>query len=399
MEGARSALIRIGLVSLFRFKPRLNGYLNFSFALPVQEIVGTAKMPDSKESKVNSIPSWQRKPTTERSDNASNPQEQPASSQEDASSALVNKATKFLKDEDIRKAPMERKRAFLQSKSLPMVDINRLLAYEKDAGREGDEVTDQELVKGTGVEITDNHGHPGVGTSGTAASDPGPPIITYPEFLLHSQKPPPLITAQRLLTTTYILSGAAAAVYGTSKYLVEPMLESLHAARHSLHQSASTNVIALNEKLEAVVSKSPSFMKEDSEKEGLDAGSEDSDAARFFTRTAATQTSPQRSRSASASSHGSPVVPSATLAQSSKISDLRTSLETIKPADTSNQPIKDSLSELRICLDQLQLSNSPDFMKYANTTADDPVAKIKAEIRGVKGLLLNARNFPPTSVR
>ena len=336
---------------------------------------------------------------TEGSDKVSDPKEERTMSRKDTGPSLADKAALFLEDEDVRKAPIEKKRHFLQSKGVAESDIHDLLGREKDVRQQDHQANDQEAVKKTLSRDTDDDKQLGMEISKAATADSGPPVITYPEFLLHSQKPPPLITAQRLLTGAYILSGAAAAVFGTSKYLVEPMLESLNSARHSLHESASINVVALNEKLEGVVSQSPSVLKPDTDKEGLDADIEDSDAARFFTRTVATQTSPQRSRSASASSRGSTAAPSVSLTQSSKISHLQNSLETIKPAGTSDQPIKDSLNALRICLDKLQFSTNPDFMKYANTSTDDPVAKIKAEIRGVKGLLLNARNFPPTSVR
>ena len=220
-----------------------------------------------------------------------------------------------------------------------------------------------------------------------------PPIITYPEFLLRSQKPPPLITAQRLLTATYIISAAVTTFYGTNQYLMKPMLDSLHSARHSLFEMVSGNLNSLNEKLESNVSRMPDNSGIGSDDDDSDNQSLRSDPGRFFTRTIGTQTSPQSSLSHAVASTPAPVSSVPLDAQASQLSCLQANLQAIKPNDDLNQAVQERLDGLRSYLEKIQ------YTRTWAETSNDGVAKVKAEIRGVKGVLLSARNFPPSSVR
>ncbi|MCJ1274696.1 hypothetical protein MMC21_002494 [Puttea exsequens] len=305
--------------------------------------------------------------------------------------SLIEKAAKFLEAEGIRNASRERKTEFLLGKGLSGEDVHGLL--------DENQTTEAPVAEGVQTEQQDVSGttSPSMSSESIPQSSPEPardvpPIITYPEFLLHSQKPPPLITAGRLFATLYIASGAAATIYGGSKYVVEPMIQSLTSARHSLFETASENIEQLNQKLEQNVSKLPETgtLHEDS-----DTGLEDDDPARFFTRSTATQTSPSLSQSTSSlnSSHLLEDSQSVITSQQEKLEGIQSQLKTLLPSGSEDSAhIKKSLEELRGYLDELANPSRANSAKKA--VEKDEVAKFKAGIRGVKGMLLSARNFP-----
>ncbi len=223
-----------------------------------------------------------------------------------------------------------------------------------------------------------------------------PPIITYPEFLLHAPKPPPLITVNRLLTSIYVISGAAATAYGLSNYIGNPMFESLNAARHSFFETASSNLQILVEKLEQVVSSIPdatsspkNLLLED------DDSSTNSDAAEFFRRSTGTQTTPGLPRSPPSTTSQTPGSISPLVEQHIRLQWLHVKLSDMM-ISTENRPRE---NDVKFHVDNLQ--NYLNSMAYDNSirNADlavekDQIAKVKAEIRSVKGVLLSARNFP-----
>lgn len=361
------------------------------------------KMSDSDGPKAKIIPSWQRlnvpKPAERHPEQDAN---EPSSPEDRAS--LIEKAAKFLEDEDIRNAPRERKEYFLTLKGLTEDEIRDLL--------EEQHVPEADIVEGferEQQEVSQPTPSPALSVPienpSPAPLKDVPPIITYPEFLLHSQRPPPLITVQRLLNTFYFATGAAATLYGTSKYIVEPMVESLTSARHSLFETASADLDKLNKMLEKTVSKIPEVSHNDVD--DSDAESTNSDGARFFNRSAATQTSPSLSRSTSGSSVSHKSDPSVASAHWSRLSTLHSKLSELLPekeqaaepsidsAATAN-PLKDSVDDLRRYLDGLTYASMSSSGKKPGEM--DELAKVKAEIRGVKGVLLSARNFPSSVV-
>ena len=347
-------------------------------------------MGDSEKPKPKGILSWQLQEHADTSGAA----EQAASQDHEEGSlpsnraTLIEKAAKFLEEDDVRDAPIERKQYFLKMKGLTDDEIEDLLRTQHTTEGEVAEGYQEEQLQVT-ESMSAPDPDPSREQSSTSPAKDVPPIITYPEFLVQSQKPPPLITSQRLLTTLYLASGAAATVYGTNKFLIEPMVASLSSARHSLFETASSNLSTLNKKLEEAASKFPetSFNSSDSNSE-----SEESDAARFFTRSAATQTSPDLSGS---SSLASPVSlgpgSSPILLQEAALSDIHDRLDDLRPDDPeAPNPVKDKLYDLRTYLEGLAYNR--------NQTRDmwnqDPVGKVKTEITSLKGLLLSARNFP-----
>lgn len=345
-------------------------------------------MSESKNTKGKAIPSWQQTPAEESPVKTKDTTQLPLPQQLDARTPLIEKACKFLQDDEIRDASKERKMTFLESKDLTETEIAQLLDTDR-----AERPTAPSNTTETPPQNPDSNV---VSDSSPASRQDGPPIITYPEFLLHSQKPPPLITAQRLLTTLYIVSGAAATIYGTSKYIVEPMIESLSSARHSVFESASTNVSVLNEKLEGAVSTVPDIAKGIQDPDDSDIESVSSDPARHFSRTVATQTTPQLSRSASSSSLSSAPTPPAPISHHAEhLSRLHQGLSDLKPSSDLDDPVRDSLQELQDYLQGLPWQASVN--KGSKFDSGDSIARVKADIKGVKGALLSARSFPAGS--
>lgn len=397
-------------------------------------------MSDQDRTKGPSIPEWQKfhQPAQEES---FPPSEQSSTAQNTPRSLsttelpLLEQARKFLEDESIRNAPRERKVAFLKEKGLTSSYIDTLLGSESEQPSAPSTTPDLPSELKT---VHDNseglHGRESEPASscpsapateearqpaGTAPKRDIPPIITYPEFLLKPQKPPPLVTFERLANAAYALAGISALTYGASKYIVQPMLETLTEARHDLADTARADLETLNKKLESTVSHVPYFpsstvVQKKKYQDYDDAESVDSDPTELFHRDIATQTSPPRSRSASLSSPpdgSSPQDPTAS--QYSRLKSLHgtlTSLLTSTTTQFSQDRLKDQMSQFQGVLDKLQTSYNPFHIDYGTTFAtygvaddknkpkksasDSEATKFKAEIRSFKGALLSSRNFP-----
>ncbi|KAL8802850.1 MAG: hypothetical protein Q9182_003537 [Xanthomendoza sp. 2 TL-2023] len=308
--------------------------------------------------------------------------------------ALLEQASKFLAEDDIRDAPREKKIAFLQSKGLVDEEISTLLDPPSGGLRTGtQDVGSQETQQeAASTQLPSQQSPP-------SPPKENSPIITYPEFLLHSQKPAPLVTASRLINAFYLFSGTAAAVYGTSQYLVEPMVEALTSARHSLASTTQANLDTLNEKLEVNVTINPSGISkqgpgtDDKDEEALSETTEE--MAPLFNRTIGTQTS---SPSSSSSSPSQPTTPSPleiVTKQQSSLNTLHTALSSLfTPKDNvlTDDKLTDQIEDLKQYLNTLQ--SSDQHARAVPESKDNAVNKFKAEIRGMKGLLLSTRNFP-----
>jgi len=237
-------------------------------------------------------------------------------------------------------------------------------------------------------------GHPSNSASSLQTRD-SPPIITYPEFLTTPQSPSPLVTKARLLTTLYLFSGFSAILYGTNNYLVTPMITQLTESRLSLFAGVSQNLHNLLEKLEPLVSELPLSRKISIE----DVDSEDEDPTEMFHRDIGVQTSPPRSRSAS------PTRLTPALEQTNRLNGLNKSLTGLLEESASegqeNSDLSTSIGVLREYLDGLAYV-TPSFTYGAGGYGfgatggkeDDEISRAKANIRGVKGVLLSARSFP-----
>jgi hypothetical protein len=398
-------------------------------------------MADQASRKGPFIPEWQQKfPQTPRQtddsndhDAASNETSSTAAAATEASDAtelpLVEQARKFLEEDSIRDASRARKVAFLEKKGLNSEQIEQLLGSEQPSTS----ASDSELK--TVHDTTETSREDTNTTSSTPPSEPArsdtvtspslskrdiPPIITYPEFLLKPQKPPPLVTFERLARAAYAFAGVSALTYAASTYIVQPMLESLTEARHELAAGAEGNLETLNEKLESVVSHVPyiassSVLLRQRKQQEFDDDLEStvSDPTELFHRDIATQTSPPGSRPRSPSTthdlHNLESTLAPSLAQTSRLESLNSSLsELLVSTDQtpSRDRLKDQVGDFQSMLDKMQMSHNPldtaydkTFTSYSATktpAGDSEIAKIKADVRALKGIFLSSRNFPTT---
>jgi hypothetical protein len=231
-----------------------------------------------------------------------------------------------------------------------------------------------------------------------------PPIITYPEFLTTPVHPAPLITTSRLLTTLYLFGSLTALLYGTDAYLITPMVANLTAARLEFAETSKANLLKLVNKLEGIVSEiPPSIHHKESGKGEEDQRSEsDEDPTELFHRDVGIQTSlpssPLSSRPASP-------VPSTALVSThtTTLTTISTSLSSLLANSTeegaTHSALSTEISGLREYLDGLAYvapSYSYGVSAYSNQNnkEDDEIGRVKAGIRGVKGVLLSARSFP-----
>jgi hypothetical protein len=184
------------------------------------------------------------------------------------------------------------------------------------------------------------------------------------------------------------------------------MIAALTTSRHELAGTAQENLDKLIAKLQGMVSETPqSFLATPRQEESEEEDS-DSDPTELFHRDIGVQTSlptpPSNSRPAS------PPPATTTLEeQTSRISRIKSHITSLNEASTSEGQ---ETSELSTCISILReylegLAYVPPSYTYGtggqyggtnqkNEAIDDEIAKVKAQIRGVKGVLLSARSFP-----
>lgn len=236
---------------------------------------------------------------------------------------------------------------------------------------------------------------------------PRPSITTYPEFVRlshgHTTADP-----QQLRSTLYVASFAAAAVYGTAQFIIHSMLETLQSSRHSLFESASSNLAALNKKLERVVTELPvslgkTFIHPETIKvDHGDASSESSDPHELFHRDIGTQTSPFSATNSKLNLSIDQIPPNVLEAQQEYFDAIQEQLSfalgSCRAVHDSDQSTTTVIAELKELLNAItyggQASQNAAYKGGTFDGSDGEIAKIKAEIRGVKGILLSAKTFP-----
>ena len=400
--------------------------------------------PDSKKV---SIPAWQQQ---QRDQTTPNQTTSPSPNSDTTTSPrpdLMDQASKFLQDESIRDAPTDQKISFLESKGLRNEEIQSLLGVSRNAEASSDTPSDDgktQTPSPNGSQSTTEQPSEAASptdqkslspASAPAQSPPSssppapaprsrdvPPIITYPEFLFKEQKKPPLVTFQSILYTLYGAAGLAASVYGASEYLVKPMVANLTSARHSLSETTQANLEKLNEKLEQNVSTIPPHPRSASadkpeEVEDEETDSVTSDPTELFHRDVATQTSPEFSEPSL--TEGKPATETALPDSKAAVFTHATRLETIHShlreftdsdggSNDADDGMRMRLNEMRHYLDGLIYSspayNVAGYGAYSSVDSsrptgvgsgeEDAITSFKSEIRGVKGALLSARNFP-----
>lgn len=314
----------------------------------------------------------------------------------------------FLLDPAVKDAPLDRKRAFFESKGIPKDMMEEVLKAEQASFNAAD-------FEGFKQQQQEQHAPP----TNTPPPRPqqqqasGPPIIMYPEHLEEAHKPPPLITPSRLVNAVYAVGGCAALLYGASKYLVTPMSASLTEARHDFATHSQSKLDEMNQRLEKLVSKIPAGAKtaqsQDENAVGEDTDSETSDPTELYHRDMGTQTSPPQSRRSSSSSDDSTQAKKKdpTTYETDRLSALNSHLNELLDAssrvETVNKERQDSLNKLRHDVDSMMYGSiggvniwtqTEEAAKKREKEQQDAVEELKKEIRGVKGVLLSAKRFP-----
>ena len=404
------------------------------------------------------LPTWQR--------HATDASAQAAKQEHDASLSAIHHVRKFLEDPAVKDAPVDKKKAFLLSKNVSEDMISQVLGSidaqdatdtdgSKEAARQDFEASKAEPSTDGSTEaakqefdaskklpqppsyVSTTDGsteaakqefdaskvvtfsaaefkatNPSIAPTPAPQRRDVPPIITYPEFLVQPQKPPPLVTVSRLINATYIAGALTASAYALSKYIIAPMADNLNDARHDLFEHTTDHVTEVNDKLSKLVSTVPSSAKSlpqtPAEFADFDNESITSDPTELFHRDVGTQTSPSLSRRPSVASDIEVIRPDTVpLKQTNRLEIMKSHISEILEGSesngASNQTLQESISETRHYLDGLYYTppsyswNADNSLNTSGTSKDkqpDAAVALKAEIRGVKGVLLSAKRFP-----
>lgn len=398
--------------------------------------------------KAKAIPEWQRKESNssvdqEPSDNTATDATAQTGAPEtveeakDSRAELLSQASEFLLHPDIKDASTDKKISFLETKGLTNTEIHSLLGISRNdstssssSASSSSSPSEPPPPPSTSSALTQAE------QSSRSTSPSAPPIITYPEFLLHASSPPPLITTPRLLTTLYISALVSGSVYVANKLLFSPMLEDLTTARHTLYTSTQENISTLNEKLSSTVSVIPPDGKEGQvkgDKDDKDDGESSiaSDPSELFSRDAGVQTSPSDlvpglSQSANPFwGATAQATQNPRIHQQNKLKELHKNLEEVSESSTdaldADTEARARMSELKGMLEDMAYgrgSGGLSGLRSGGTSGgfdlrtmsadgpggmwtgkkeesgEDEVAKMRAEIKSFKGLLLSARSFP-----
>jgi hypothetical protein len=229
-----------------------------------------------------------------------------------------------------------------------------------------------------------------------------------------------------ILYTIYGAAGLGATIYGASEYLVKPMIANLTSARHDLATTAQENLKKLNEKLEANVSVIPAQLtarkaaSNEDEDPNEDGDSVISDPTELFHRDMGTQTTPDVTTPTGleAKDESNPLDAPVEAVNNhiSRLTSIQSQLKEITEFERDSSSVDDlaraNVSDLHHYLDGLiyaapaYTASTPNYGLYTSNvksdssstgvrkSEDDAIASFKADIRGVKGALLSARNFP-----
>ncbi|KAK5111569.1 hypothetical protein LTR62_004865 [Meristemomyces frigidus] len=371
------------------------------------------------DSSKSAVPSWQQKRREQESDVVSStvdvqakdtalPSGQAAgisdaadsedSSPPEHSDAQLEMVEAFLADPKVKDESAIKKRAFLESKNIPVETIDQVMTPEKGSRSKTFDTTSFTAFRKQ---------RPQPSTSAV-------PIITYPEYLVSAHKPAPLVTPARVIYATYFAAGLTTLFYAAGNFLVKPMTDSLTEARHDFATHSASKLEEFNERLSGIVSKVPDTPSPHGalEIEAGDAESVTSDPTELYHRDMGTQTEPPPPKHSS-----DPFIPDITGADpvashatrldtiTSHLNSLTQGLETYK---ASHSERKESMSKLRHSLDLMIYGSSMSSQwedpidepgKISSKKAEfEAFDLLKKEIRGVKGVLLSARRFPGAGV-
>lgn len=327
-----------------------------------------------------------------------------ASTPEPESKPTLEQARRFLSDENVRNESKEKKTDFLKGKGFSSDDIEKLLS--EDATTEGSITASDGAQPAAETESATNVSRSTASPTQTASSPPSEtaPIITYPEFLTHSPKPPPLLTPTRLLNAATVLTTAWTLAYGAARFIVAPMVDNLAESRTDYYEHVNTKLSTLVEKLEGVVSEVP-YKNGKLSRSDVDVDDDSSygDPSEMFHRDIGTQTSPFTTELSSPETKGKPVDE-----QARRLAQLSASMKELSTMYTNQAETTNSLhlemQGIREEVDKLGY-NSGDYSTlyggsgFGRTDPDDEIKKTKDAIRSVKGMFLSSRMFPAAAAR
>ncbi|KIW06373.1 uncharacterized protein PV09_02829 [Verruconis gallopava] len=319
-----------------------------------------------------------------------------ASNSEDDMNALREQARKFLSDPSIKDASRERKVAFLESKGLKKEEIELLLSSQPAPGQQ-----------------------PATSSAPAQPARDVPPVVTYPEFLVQPQEPPPLVTKSLIWNTAYAAAGLYGTLYALSKYIINPMQAQLSDARHEFFTHSTNQLDAMNSKLSSLVSTVPPSRPGTALKmsrDDVDDASQTSDPTELFHRDFGTQTSPSLSRrnslTSAAGADDDATKPSPTERAEAKLKSISAHLRELTASSeemTDKDDVSKQLSELIAKLNEMAYANSsyykfnPGVAGYgwasAEKAQDDEIERLVKDIKALKGKFLGVRNFPRAGMR
>ena len=197
------------------------------------------------------------------------------------------------------------------------------------------------------------------------------------------------------------------------------MAGSLAEARHDFASHTQTQINDLNSRLSSIASTDPSTAPKQTITTSKpadpadDVSEADSDPTELYHRDYGTQTSPHLSRRPSTASSttdsSDPEASSAVAGHESRLKILTSHLRELEAANSNDSASTDSLrtqlQDLTTYLNEMSYQNQycgpigmygvPNYgVPKTKDGKDDQIEALKAEIRGVKGVLLSARNFP-----
>ena len=311
---------------------------------------------------------------------------------------IMDQVRIFLSQDAVKTAPVEKKQAFLESKGVSKEIIRKALSEEDTVAETGQNIVISPAEFKASLQQT---------LPGPQIQRDIPPVVTYPEFLVQSQKPLPLVTINRLLNTAYIAGALGTVFYGLSKYVIEPMKDNLTEARHDFAEHVAEQTNKLNEKLSQVTSTVPST-KPKTDYSGIenDDDSIASDPTELFHRDFGTQTEAEVAKpvASDSSDENVPTAGASVIAKQEErlivmANNFKEVLSALKKDNDGAEKTHDQVTDLRDYLDTMLYLPPGQIDVWQHMTEkkkDDGVTALRAEIRGVKGVLLSAKRFPPS---
>ncbi|EPQ61505.1 Bgt-2573 [Blumeria graminis f. sp. tritici] len=325
----------------------------------------------------------------------------------------VENAEKFLHDDHVKNVETPKKVAFLKQKGLSMEEIKKLMASSSKEAFASSTVN-----KPAPLEISSTS------KSTIPAQEPTEspskhPIITYPEFLVsQSTGKRPLITTSNILTIIYAFSFISTSCYGIFHYIYTPMRNKQSESRHDLFNTTILKLGDLCKRLERMVSVIPQFnsnIRLNKNDENLD-NSNIEDPTELFHRDIGIQTSYPSPVSKESRAQDTSIHQISLPNQMNKLASLHNHIKDLIDASTDESnnclQLEGKFGELRSYLNTLAYQSSGNgygsiydlssvmggYLENGmgtNTNPDmDEVAKIRKEIKGMKGLLLSTKTFP-----